>query len=65
MYYWKKTFHNCLLLLELSHVKGYFTVLIFPSYLETLKYFQVEKWLKLNNKPMTLKQEEQNKILLF
>lgn len=49
-----KTFHNCLIMLVLSQVKGYFTVLIFPS-LEILKYFQEEKWLKLNNKPKTLK----------
>lgn len=49
-----KTFHNCLIVLVLSQVKGYFTV-IFPSSLETLKYFQEEKWLKLNNKPKTLK----------
>jgi len=47
-------------LLELSQMKGYFTVLIFPSSLETLKYFQAE-----NNKPKTLKQEEQNNILLL
>jgi len=38
-----KTFHTCLTLLALSQVKGYFTVLIFPSSLETLKYFQTEK----------------------
>jgi hypothetical protein len=60
-----ETFHNYLLLIELSQVKGHFTVFIFPSSLETLKYYQVEKWLKLNNKPKTPKQEEQKKILLL
>lgn len=50
-----KTFHNCLIVLVLSQVKDYFTVLIFLSSLETLKYFEEEKWLKLNKKPKILK----------